>query len=245
MTTYMHFIICTGIVIPANSGSAELLVTINDDTVPELTEMLLLTLESVELTQNINGGRDFDFTGDPSIIDQYPRLGSVTQFTIEILENDDPYGVVSFTSPSFIVNEGDTAVLSIERTGGTFGLVILTVTLTSGRADTSDDVDISDTRVQFFQGQTTSDISITITQDDEPELQEDFTVSIGLSTSSSPAVLGLITSATIIIDSSDSPHGELGFEEPLVYHESNPTTVPTTLTLNVERLGGSIGETQV
>ena len=245
MTTYMHFIICTGIVIPANSGSAELLVTINDDTVPELTEMLLLTLESVELTQNINGGRDFEFTGDPSIIDQYPRLGSVTQFTIEILENDDPYGVVSFTSPTFVVTEGDTAVLSIERTGGTFGLVILTVTLTSGRADTSDYVDISDTRVQFSQGQTSSDISITITQDEEPELQEDFTVSIGLSTSSSPAVLGLIPSTTIIIDSSDSPHGELGFEEPLSHNESNPTFVRTTLTLNVERSGGSIGETQV
>ena len=207
--------------------------------------MFSLLLESVELTNNIYGGRDFEFMGDPTRIDQYPRLGSVTQYSITILENDDPYGIVSFTSSTLIINEGDMAVLSMDRTGGTFGLVVLTVTLTSGAADTNDYTDISDTRVQFFQGQTSADILIPTTQDIEPELQEEFTVSIALSTSSSPAILGTITSATIIIDASDSPHGELRFEEPLVYNEINPTSAPRTRPLMVERSGGSIGQTQV
>ena len=239
------FVVPVGIIIPANSGSAELLITITDDEHPELSEMLLLSLQSVELTRDINGGRDFEFAGDPTTIDQYPRLGTITQYTITILENDDPYGVVSFTSPTFITTEGETVVLSMERTGGTFGLVILTVTLTSGRADTDDYTDISGTRVQFFQGQTVATISIPITDDNVPELQEEFVVSIGLSTTSSAARFGAITSATVIIDSSDSPHGELGFVEPLVYNEINPTSVPSNRTLMVERMGGSIGQTQV
>ena len=212
---------------------------------PELSEMLLLSLDSVQLTRDINGGRDFEFIGDPATIDQYPRLGTITQYTIAILENDDPYGVVSFTSPTLIATEGEIVVLSVERSGGTFGLVVLTVTLTSGRADSNDYTDISGTRVQFFQGETVANISIPITDDDDPELQEEFTVSIGLSTSSSAARFGDITAVTVIIDSSDSPHGELGFVEPLVYNEINPTSVPTTLMLTVERMGGSIRQTQV
>ena len=201
----------------------------------------------MEFTQDINGGRDFDFAGDPATIDQYPRLGSVTEFTLTIFENDDPFGVISFTSPSLIVTEGDTAVLNLERTGGTFGLVILTVTVNSGGADSSDYTDITDIPVQFFPGQTSEDISISITQDDQPELQEEFTVSIALFSSSSPAVLGLITSVTVIIDSSDSPHGELGFREPLMLSPGNPTfaDAPVTLDLTVERMNGSIGQTQV
>ena len=133
----------------------------------------------------------------------------------------------------------------VERTGGDFGLVVLTVTLTSGKADVSDYTDISNTRVQLFQGESSANITVPITQDSEPELQEQFEVSVAISSSSSPATLGAITSVTVIIDSSDSPHGELGFEEPLTYNEPNPTSVPTSLNLLVERLGGSIGQTQV
>ena len=199
----------------------------------------------MEFTQDINGGRDFDFAGDPATIDQYPRLGSVTEFTLTILENDDPFGVISFTSPTLIVTEGDTAVLNLERTGGTFGLVILTVTVTSGGADSSDYTDITGTLVQFFPGQSSAEISIPISQDNLPELQEEFSVSIALFSSSSPAVLGLITSVTVIIDSSDSPHGELGFSGMLALSRENPTSAPSMLMLTVERIGGSIGQTQV
>ena len=235
-----------GTVIPTGIGSSELELIIIDDTLPELAESLSLSLLYVELTQDINGGRDFEFSGDPATIDQYPRLGIVTQYTVTIAENDDPYGVVSLTESILIVSEGEIAVLTVERTGGRFGLVILAVTITSGAAMSNVDfTDVSDTRVQLFQDQTTATIAIPITQDSTPELQEDFAVSISLSSTSSPAILGAITSATVIIDASDSPHGEVGFAEPLVYSEENPTSTPISLNLVVERLGGRIGQTQV
>ena len=228
-------------------GSTQLLVTINDDTLPEVSETLSLSLASVELTQDINGGRDFDFSGDPSTIDLPPRLGSVTQFTITILENDDPYGIITFTSSTLVVTEGDTAVLSLERTGGTFGLVVLTVTVTSGTADTSDYTDITNSQVVFSQGQASADVSITTTQDTAPELQEDFTVSIALASTSSPAILEPITTVAVIIDASDSPNGVLGFEDPLEYARDNPSVDdgPLNLILRVNRMGGVIGQTQV
>ena len=234
------------IVIPDNTGSSELLVTIVDDALSELAETLSLSLLSVELTQDINGGRDFDFSGDPATIDQVPRLGTITQYTITIAESDDPYGVVSLTDSTLTVSEGGTAVLTVERTGGSFGLVILAVSVTSGSADpTSDFTDVSGSLVRLSQDETTATIAIPIIQDMEPELQEDFTVSISLSSSSSPAVLGAITSAAVIIDASDSPHGEVGFEDPLVYNEDNPTSTPISLSLSVEREFGHIGQTEV
>lgn len=240
-----HSTVSAGITIGDNVGSAELLVTIHDDTLPELSETFLLSLTSVELTRSINGGRDFDFQGDPATIDTYPRLGTITDYTVTIIENDDPYGVVSLTTSTLVVAEGEEAVLTVERTGGDFGLVILAVTLTSGEADRNDYTDISGTRIQLFQGVSSANITVPIIQDSVPELQEEFVVSFSLSPSSSPAILGTVTSATVIIDSSDSPHGELGFEEPLAYSEPNPTSMPRSLTLRVERMGGSIGETQV
>ena len=212
---------------------------------PELSETLSLSLTSVELTQNINGGRDFEFLGDPATIDQYPRLGTITDYSVTIIENDDPYGVVSLTTSTLIATEGEEAVLTIERTGGDFGLVILTVTITGGEAGPSDYTDISGSRVQLFQGQSLANITVPISDDSDPELQEEFVVSISLSPSSSPALLGGVTSATVIIDASDSPHGELGFKPPLTHTELNPTSVPRPLTLQVERSGGSIGQTQV
>ena len=235
------------IVIPDNAGSSELLVTIIDDTLPELEETISLSLLYVELTHDISGGRDFEFSGDPATIDQYPRLGTVTQYTITITENDEPYGVISLTESTLIASEGEMAALTVERTGGRFGLVILAVSVASGTANANADfTDVSGTRVQLFQDQTTGSILIPITDDELPELQEDFTVSISLTSSSSPATLGAITSATVIIDASDSPHGEVGFGDPLVYTEFNPTvTTPVRLTLPVVRLGGHIGQTQV
>ena len=237
-------IIPAGIIILANTRSAELLVTVRDDTIPEIDETFFVSLESVELSADINGGRDFDFAGNPETIDEQPKLGSVTQFSVTILENDDPYGVVSFTTATLMVTEGDTASLTLSRTGGNFGIVVLTVTVTSGVAQSSDYNDITGSLVTFSPGQTTAELSLSITDDTVPELQEDFSVSVSLSSISSAASLGSISSVTVIIDASDSPNGVLGFQT-LQFTRENPTTSPSTLALSVERVGGSIGQTQV
>ena len=235
-----------GIIIPANTGSSELLVTITDDSLPELAETVSLSLLSVVLTQDIDGGRDFNFSGDPASIDQSPRLGTLTLYTLTIAENDDPYGVVSLTESTLLVSEGDTALLTVQRTGGSFGLVILSVSVTSGSANAAADfTDVTGSLVRLSQDETTATITIPIIQDGDPELQEDFRVSISLSPSSSPAVLGSITSATVIIDASDSPHGEVGFEGSLVHNIDNPESSPVSLPLPVERDFGHIGQTEV
>ena len=235
-----------GVIIPANMGFSQVLVTINDDVLPELAEVISLSLLSVELTQDINGGRNFDFAGDPSTIDMPPILGSVTQFTVTILENDDPYGIISFTSPTLVVTEGDSAVLSLKRTRGTFGLVLLTVTVTAGAATTSDYNDITGTQVAFTQRQVSADVVIPTRQDELPEFQEDFSVSVALASTSSPATLGTITSVAVIIDASDSPNGILSFDN-LEYSVGNPTVDdgPTELRLIVNRTKGIVGQTEV
>lgn len=203
----------------------------------------------MKLTGDANGGRDFEFTGDASLIDQPPQLGTTTEVEVRILENDNPYGTISFSDSSYRVNEGETAVLTLVRTGGLIGGASIDYTFQPGTADNGDFSNVGGV-VLFAMDQSMAEIEVSITDDSDPELQEDFSVSISLTDpSATGSQLGAITTATIIIESSDSPFGEVGFSvaDAAGFVLDNPTVDegPVFLSLRVERIDGPFGSTQV
>ena len=55
-------------------------VSIIDDSTPEIAETFtIITLTSVLLINYQNGGRNFDYAGDISLIDSVPSLGTTLQ----------------------------------------------------------------------------------------------------------------------------------------------------------------------
>jgi len=225
-------------------------VGIINDNIPELQESFSVLLQSVELAEDINGGRDFIFDRDPSLIDSLPSLGVNTRIEVRILQNDNPFGTISITNTVFRVNEGETAAISLTRSGGTFGSVSVQYNIVDGRAIGGADYDLSSRSgtVIITAGMSTGDIVIHITDDDDGELQEDFTVQISL-VPGSVATLGAITTATVIIEASDSLSGVIGFSQTNIsgIRVMNPTTEegPSFLDLTVERSGGDNGATEV
>lgn len=225
-------------------------VQIVDDTTPELTEVFSVNLDSVELTEDINGGRNFVFPGDSSLIDLPPSLGSNTELEVSILANDDPNGVFSFVSPLHQVTEGETAVISIQRTAGALEAVVINLAFEDGSATANSDyLQPTVNQIVFAAGQASVDIQITILEDITPELFEDFSVSLSLGTPSTGARLGNIVTTTIIIDVSDSPYGAVGFSSQGVagIEIANPTAEqgPVPISLTVVRDLGTVGTTDV
>ena len=220
---------------------------INDD-LPELDESFSIILQSVELMEDINGGRDFTFDRDPSLIDMPPSLGTNTRIEVRIRQNDNPFGIISLTNTIFRVSEGDTAAISLVRSGGTFGSVSVQYTIVNGQATVGQDYSLppGSRTVVFAAGQSTANILIPIIDDSVPELQEDFTVQISL-TPGSATSLGTVTAASVIIEASDSPFGDVGFSQAGVNGVlvPNPTVGPTSLSLPVIRSAGLNGITQV
>ena len=222
---------------------------VNDD-LPELDESFSIILQSVELMEDINGGRDFTFDRDPSLIDMPPSLGTNTRIEVRIRQNDDPFGIISLTNTIFRVNEGETAAISLVRSGGTFGSVSVQYTIVNGQATVGQDYSLppGSRTVVFAAGQATANILIPIIDDSVPELQEDFTVQISLTTGSA-ASLGTVTAASVIIEASDSPFGDVGFSQAGVNGVlvSNPTVAqgPTSVSFPVIRSAGLNGVTQV
>ena len=244
------FFLCAAVIIPRDAASGFIAVEIINDDLPELNESFSILLQSVELTEDINGGRDFTFDRDPSLIDMPPSLGTNTRIEVTILQNDNPFGVISLTNTIFRVNEGETAAISLVRSEGTFGSVSVQYTIVNGQAIVGRDYNLpqGSPTVVFAAGQSTASILIPIIDDSDPELQEDFTVQVSL-TAGSAASLGTVTAASVVIEASDSPFGEVGFSQAAVdgIQVSNPTVAqgPMGVSLNVIRSAGLNGVTQV
>ncbi len=216
-----------------------------DDLLPEAAETFTISLTSVELQGN--DGRDFDFSGDPSLIDQPPRIGATSQVTVTIEPSDDPFGSITLTSSSYSANEGGMARITLSRTGGTLGVATATYTTSDGTATSPADYQQASGSVQFAAGETSTSVLIPIVDDITPELEESFTFTL---TDSTSAALGSITMATVIIAASDSPFGIVGFAEDVVLNGiqlPNPTIAdgPTSVTLAMSRVGGTVGTTEI
>ena len=238
--------ISPAVIIPGDTASGTIAVEIVNDDLPEILESFSIVLDSVVLDEDVNGGRDFEFS-DPSLIDQPPSLGTSTQLEVRVQENDDPYGTISFVDNIFQVTEGETAAITLVRTGGRFGTVTIRYSDQSGSAVLGEDYSTSSTEVFLAPDQASLDILVPIIDDEIPELQESFTISISLSEPFIGAQLGSITVATIVIDASDSPFGEVGFSDVTPIQLENPTVDdgPAVVSLTIQRTAGLFGPTDV
>ena len=228
------------------SNTGTITVTIIDDAIPEIDELFTVTLTSVSLMNYENGGRDFTYNGDESLIDSLPSLGSSTQFDATISANDDAYGIISLSNSSFEVTEGSTLVINVVRSAGTFGTLSLSFTVGSGSAlGNGIDYIAPSSPMSMAPGQTLLRLSIPIIDDITPELQESFLFTItGVE---GGATVGSIRSASVIILPSDNPNGRVRFAASAVSGRviENPVGSPTNVMLEVLRLDGSIGSIDV
>ena len=256
--TLMHIILFpltvtfsyTVVVISGDTLSGSISVQILDDTTPELVQSFKIILDSIELAGDINGGRNFLFTGDSTLIDLPPSLGSNTELEVRITENDDPNGVFSFTSPIYNAIEGDIAVVSIIRTAGALEPVVINLAFEDGNAIVNNDyLRPTSNQIAFGVGQTSVDIPITILEDNIPELSEDFSISLSLGTPTTSARLGSVITTIVVIGVSDSPFGEVGFSSQDIAGVvvTNPTIEqgPIPVLFTVVRELGNVGATDV
>ena len=223
-------------------ASGSIIATIVADSIPEEDESFRVRLDSVELVNDINGGRDFTFAGDASEIDSVPQLGPNTEAVVVIQKNDDANGVISLTQSQYTAAEGDVVAIQVTRSGGTFGSVAVSFTVTPGTAQGSG-VDYSPPASPLVipAGQSSAVISIPIVDDTVPEFQESF--GLTLNSVSGGARLSGLGMTNVIINASDSPTGRLRFSAADIAGHiiDNPTTTNAIVILTVERQGGTNG----
>ena len=149
------------------------------------------------------------------------RLDSVnTEAELIILQNDDPI----FFARSFArANEGERLAVRVERNGQAIDTAIVTFSLSLLTA-MNDDVNLTSTNeVIFMPGQREAEIFINITDDDTPELIEQFTLELINTTGiiikfqlqciihnnidTGDAVISRPTNITIEITANDDPYG--------------------------------------
>ena len=173
---------------------------INDDKDPEMEESFVLAFTQI--------------TGDAVWV--MPNSA-----TIIISANDNPSGIITFRDQDFKlgkpmvqINEDTFSVAKfpVARNGGTFGEV--TVQWEIVRNDSSSDDVITDVGPQtgtvvFEDGVNRKDIVVTIVQDNNPEISEQFVVR--LVSASATDVLQGITEATLLIEDSDNVYGFVEF----------------------------------
>ena len=223
-------------------ASGSITVTIVADSIPEEDESFRIRLNSVELVNDINGGRDFNFAGDATEIDSVPQLGPNTEAVVVIQKNDDANGVISLIQSQYTAVEGGVVAIQVTRSGGTFGAVAVSFTVTPGTAQGSSiDYSPPSSPLVIPPGQSSAVISIPIVDDSVPEFQESF--SLTLNSVSGGARLSGLGMTNVIINSSDSPTGSLRFSSADLAGRviDNPTTINAIVSLTVERQGGTNG----
>jgi hypothetical protein len=121
-------------------------IPINDDAVYEPTETVNLTLSNPS-----NGA----------------TLGTQTTAVLNIIDNDGVPGVLSFSNATYNINENGTPVtqVTINRTGGSDGAVSATVTLSNGIATAGSDYVATPITVNFANGETSKNVTISIIND--------------------------------------------------------------------------------
>ena len=147
-------------------------------------------------------------------------------------------GSLAFSSPTFTVNENGTPVtaVTVNRTGGSFGEVGATISLSDGTATAGNDYINTSITVTFANGETSKTVTISINNDTVYEPTE--TVNLTLSNPTNGATLGTQTTAVLNLIDNDAVAGVLSFSNATYNINENGTPV-TQVTIN--RTGGSDG----
>lgn len=166
------------------------------------------------------GDRNTTFRlANPTAADQFylggeniPLGGALgfSQAPLNLLDDDQNNGVLSFQSANFVVNENVTnAVVTVVRTGGSYGTVSCQYsTIVGGSASAGVDYQTRSGQLTFGNGQTSRTFNIPIT--DDPNVEPDETIFVRISGAAGGAVLGVSNAVVTIVDN-DTPGGKLNF----------------------------------
>eukprot|EP00064_Thunnus_orientalis_P005520 superscaffoldBa00000542_g5534 len=197
-------------------------VTIIDNPVPELDKIFRVEL------YNADGGAS---------------LGAASRITVTIAASDDAHGVFQFSPDSLSVNGTEpedgrsSVVLQVDRSFGDLSNVTL-----FWEADPSSEGELVSRfgNITFGVGQTSENITIRVAQDEIPELDKSFTVSL---VNVSHGRLGVQTSASLTVLANDDPYGVFVFS-----NVTTPVRLPeadSTVTLTILRQRGLMGQVRV
>ncbi|TKS78901.1 G-protein coupled receptor 98 [Collichthys lucidus] len=224
-------------------------VTIIDNPVPELDKIFRLELYNVDggVDQFLHsegsgsGESDFDFLL-PSY-HHHASLGVASRITVTIAASDDAHGVFQFSPESLSVNGTEpedghsSVVLQVDRSFGDLSNVTV-----FWEVDPSSEGELLSRfgNITFGVGQTSEDIIIHVAQDEIPELDQRFTVSL---VNVSHGRLGAQTSANLTVLASDDPYGFFVFA-----NATKPIRLPeadSTVSLTILRQRGLMGQVRV
>ncbi|XP_068166577.1 adhesion G-protein coupled receptor V1 [Antennarius striatus] len=222
-------------------------VTIIDNPVPELDKIFRVELYDPEggvdqfLHGEGSGSGESDFL--PPSYRHHASLGVASRIAVTIAASDDAHGVFQFSPMSLSVNgtepeDGSSSVvLEVDRSFGDLSSVTV-----YWEADPSSEGALL-TRfgnITFAVGQMSANIIINVSEDDIPELDESFTVSL---VNVSDGRLGDRTSATLTVLASDDPYGVFVFSnvtKSVRLPESN-----SAVSLTIHRQRGLMGQVRV
>uniref|UniRef100_A0A667YA34 Adhesion G-protein coupled receptor V1 n=1 Tax=Myripristis murdjan TaxID=586833 RepID=A0A667YA34_9TELE len=224
-------------------------VTIIDNLVPELDKIFRVELynpdggvgQFLHSEGSGSGESDFDF-----LLPSYHHrasLGVGSHITVTIAASDDAHGVFQFSPDSLVVNGTEpedrrsSVVLQVDRAFGDLSNVTV---YWEAEPSSEDDLLSRSGNITFSVGQTSGDIIISIAQDEVPELDESFTVSL---VNVSHGQLGVHTTATLTVFASDDPYGVFVFAD-----VTKPVRLPegdSTVTLTILRQRGLMGKVRV
>ncbi|XP_061673206.1 adhesion G-protein coupled receptor V1 isoform X2 [Syngnathoides biaculeatus] len=224
-------------------------VTIIDNPVPELDKDFRVELYNTDgrvdpflhVEESGSGESDSDFL--PSSFLHHASLGAASRITVTIAASDDAHGVFEF-SPAFLSVNGtepedgqSSVVLQVNRSFGDLSIVTV-----KWEADPSSEGELLNQsgNISFGVAQTSVPIIITVAQDEVPELDRNFTVSL---VHVSNGRLGVKTSATLTVLASDHPYGVFVFP-----NTTRPVRLPegdSAVTLSILRQKGHMGQVRV
>ncbi|WP_287630137.1 MULTISPECIES: Calx-beta domain-containing protein [unclassified Microcystis] len=151
-------------------------------------------------------------------------------------------GKIAFSSPSYSINENGSiiAAVTINRTGGSFGEVSVTLTPSNGSAIAPNDYNNTPITVTFANGETSKTVTIPIVDDTIYEPTE--TVNLTISNPTGGATLGTQQTATLTIIDNDAVPGVIQFSNATYsINEDGAAISPITIT----RTGGTDGAVSV
>ncbi|XP_062238571.1 adhesion G-protein coupled receptor V1 [Platichthys flesus] len=224
-------------------------VTIVDNPVPELDKIFRVELYNADagVDQFLHsegsgsGESDSDFLL-PSY-HHHGNLGVASHITVTIAASDDAHGVFQFSPESLSVNgtepeDGSSSVaLQVDRSFGDLSNVTV-----YWEADPSSEGELLSRfgNITFGVGQTSGNIIMNVAQDEIPELDKSFKVSL---VNVSHGRLGAQTSATLTVLASDDPYGVFVFA-----NSTRSVRLPesdSTVSLTILRLRGLMGQVRV
>ncbi|XP_029296357.1 LOW QUALITY PROTEIN: adhesion G-protein coupled receptor V1 [Cottoperca gobio] len=226
-------------------GQTSQLVTlhIQDDSLPEDTEMFWLNITEVELV-NVSAV-DYTVRDSGLQLDQPPAIGNISSLAVVILKNDNAEGILEFRQDYVnitVEEDAGTVLIPVVRRVGSYGLVSAQFTSTGLSATPDLDYILNNGSVTFVNGQNTSFINVTIIDDLDSESAEVFEVLLVAATGG--AVLGSQQVARVTIAKSDSPSGLVRFLNESLITVVNPNST-LKLGLVLERAGGLVGNATV